>query len=49
MVIEGFNIYIPIEAVYHKRERVTYYEVVRSNQEIEAIAKDLEALMEEEQ
>jgi hypothetical protein len=49
MAIEGFNIYIPIEAVYHKRERVTYYEVVRSNQEIEAIAKDLEALMEEEQ
>jgi hypothetical protein len=49
VVIEGFNIYIPIEAVYHKRERVTYYEVVRSNPEIEAIAKDLEFLMGEEQ
>ena len=49
MVIEGFNIYIPVEAVYVRREKVTYYEVVRSNPEIEAIAKDLEALLEEEQ
>jgi hypothetical protein len=49
MMIEGFNIYIPIEAVYHKREKVTYYEVVRSNPEIETIAKDLEVLLEEEQ
>jgi hypothetical protein len=49
VTIYGFNIYIPIEAVYHKREKVTYYEVVRSNPEINEIAKDLENLMEEGQ
>jgi hypothetical protein len=49
MVVEGFNIYIPVEAVYHKREKVTYYEVVKSNPAVEGIKKDLEALMEEEQ
>jgi hypothetical protein len=49
VVIYGFNIYIPVEAVYSRREKVTYYEVIRSNPEIEAIAKDLEHLMEEEQ
>ena len=48
ITIYGFNIYLPIEAVYNKREKVTYYEVVRNNTEIEAIAKDLEALMEED-
>jgi hypothetical protein len=46
IVIEGFNIYIPVEAVYSKREKVTYYEVVRSNPAIEEIAKDLEELLE---
>ena len=49
VTIHGFNIYLPIEAVYNKREKVTYYEVVKSNPEIEAIAKDLQTLMEEEQ
>ena len=49
VTIYGFNIYIPIEAVYHKKEKVTYYEVVRSNPEINEIAKDLESMMEEGQ
>jgi hypothetical protein len=49
MMIEGFNIYIPAEAVYHKRERVTYYEIVKNSQAIEAIAQDLQKMMEEEQ
>jgi hypothetical protein len=45
MVIDGFNIYIRAEAVYSRRDKVTYYEIVRSNPEIEAIAKDIETLM----
>jgi hypothetical protein len=49
MVVEGFNIYIPVEAVYHKRERVTYYEVIKTKEAVESIKKDLEFLMEEDQ
>ncbi len=46
--ILGFNIYIPIEAVYSKRERVTYYDIIRNSTAIEEIARDLEELLEGE-
>jgi hypothetical protein len=49
MMVEGFNIYIPAEAVYSRREKVTYYEIIKSKEAVEAIAKDLEALMEGEE
>jgi len=49
MEVEGFNIYIPAEAVYSRREKVTYYEIIKTREAVEAIKKDLEAMLEGEE
>jgi hypothetical protein len=45
----GYPIYIPVEAVYHRREKVTYYEIQKSSTSIDTIKEELEKLLEGEQ
>jgi hypothetical protein len=44
--ILGFDTYIPVEALYAKKQQITYYHVVRSTTAITAIREDLEKLLE---
>jgi hypothetical protein len=44
--IIGFDAFIPVEALYAKKQQITYYHVVRSTTAITAIREDLEKLLE---
>jgi hypothetical protein len=46
MEILGLDAYIPIEALYVKKQEITYYHIVRSTTAIDAIKQDLEKLLE---
>jgi len=39
---DGYTIYIPVEAVYHKGEKVTYYEITGNKISIDTLREELE-------
>jgi hypothetical protein len=49
MEITGFDTFIPVEALYAKKQQTTYYHVARSPTAIQTIREDLEKLLEGEQ
>ena len=49
MEVIGFNVFIPVEALYARKLQITYYHVVRSPTAIDAIRQDLEKLLEGEE
>jgi len=49
MAAGGYPIYIRAEAIYHRRERVTYYEIIEDKESVETIREELEKMLEGEQ
>jgi stress-induced morphogen len=45
----GYPIFIPAEAVYHRRDKITYYEIAKNNISIDTIKEELEKLLQGEQ
>jgi len=46
--IGGLSIYIPAEAVFHRRSGVLYYEIIKTRDNVKAIEEDIKRLLEGE-